>query len=206
MYQSQNFAAGVPLEFQDAADFLRILEAPTDDLTLIFYRGGAEVARAENVGAGYAEKFSQQFDKLRISSAAGGVIEFVTRLGAQVNYDKPPTGTISGTVELGAASLAALETVNIVDVPSAFTQAQKTVTNASTQMLAANAARAYLLIQNNDTSGIIYVNLTGAAATTSNGVKLGPGASLEIAGKCPNAAITAIGSLATQSNVIAVEG
>lgn len=206
MYQSQNFSAGVALEFQEPADFIRLLETPANDLTLIFYRNGAEVARASNVGEGYAERFAVPFDKVRISTEGGGLVEFVTRLGAQVAYDKPPTGSITGTVELGAASLAALETINVVDVAGAYTQAQKTVTNASTQMLAANASRAYLLIQNNDATGIIYVNLTGAAATTLNGVKLGPGASLEIAGHCPSAAITAIGSLATQSNVIAVEG
>lgn len=206
MYQSQVFSAGVALEFQEPADFIRLLETPANDLTLIFYRQGAEVARASNVGEGYAEKFAVPFDKVRVSTVAGGLVEFVTRLGAQVAYDKPPTGTISGTVDLGAATLAALETVNVVDVPAAFTQAQKTVTNASTQMLAANAARAYLLIQNNDAAGIVYVTLNGTAATVLNGIKLAPGASLEIQGHCPSGAINAIGSIATQSNVIAVEG
>lgn len=110
------------------------------------------------------------------------------------------------TGDVNVQNFPAVQSVNVLNNQGAFTQAQKTVTNASTQMLAANAARRYLLIQNNDATGIIYVNLTGAAATALNGVKLGPGASLEIHTYTPTAAITAIGSLATQSNVIAVEG
>lgn len=110
------------------------------------------------------------------------------------------------TGDVNVQNFPALQLVSVQNNQGAFAQAQETVTNASTVMLAANAARRYLLIQNNDATGIIYVNLTGAAATALNGVKLGPGASLEIANFAPTAAITAIGSLATQSNVIAVEG
>lgn len=193
MYQSQNFQAGVGLEFQEPADFIRILEAPAPDIELIFYRQGAEVARAQNVGAGYAEKLAVSFDKVRITSTAGGLVEFVTRLGAMVNYDKPPTGQISGTVD-------------VANWQGAFTSEQKTVTSASGQLLAANAARRYLLVQNNDASGVIYVNLGGAAATTTNAVRLLAGASLEITGYVPSGAITAIGSIASNANVVTVEG
>lgn len=197
MYQSQTFAAGVGLEFQEPADFIRILEAPAADLELIFYRQGAEVARAQNVGDGYAEKLAVPFDKVRITSTGGGLVEFVTRLGAQVNYDKPPTG---------AVSIAGTVNVNAVGTQGAFTSAQKTVTAASGQLLAANAARRYLLVQNNDSTGVVYVNLEGAAATTTNAVRLLPGESLEIAGYVPSAEITAIGSIANNANVVAVEG
>lgn len=110
------------------------------------------------------------------------------------------------TGDVNVQNFPALQLVSVQNNQGAFAQAQETVTNASTVMLAANAARRYLLIQNNDATGIIYVNLTGAAATALNGVKLGPGASLEIPNFAPTAAITAIGSLATQSNVVAVEG
>jgi hypothetical protein len=200
VYVSQNFAAGVGLEFQEPADFLRIIEAAAPDLSLIYYRQGAEVARVESVGEGYFERFAVPFDKVRITSAGGGVVDVVTRLGAQVGYDKPPTGQVDvvGIVPVTVGNMPASQ--------GAFTQAQKTVTSASAQLLAAKANRRYLLVQNNDAAGIIYVNLTGAAATATNGVKLGPGASLEIQGFAPTAEIRAIGSIGSNANIVTVEG
>ncbi len=189
MFQRFTLSAGVAVEFTEEADFFRVLEAAPTDLTLIFYAAGREVGRAENIEAGYAEKFAQPFDKVRISSATGGLIEFVQRLGSNVSYDKAPTGN-----------------VNLNGLQGAYTQTQKTVTNASASMLAANSNRRYLFIQNNDSSGVIYVNLAGAAATTANGIKLNPGAALEIQGYAPTGAIYAIGSIASNANVIAVEG
>lgn len=87
-----------------------------------------------------------------------------------------------------------------------FANAQKTVTNASGQLLAANAARKYLLIQNNG-SGDVFVRLDGGVATSATGVKLlAGGGSLELSTVVPSAAITAIGSIASNPDVLAVEG
>jgi hypothetical protein len=88
----------------------------------------------------------------------------------------------------------------------ATTSTNKTVTSASGSLLAANANRQYMLIQNNDASGKIWINLAGAAATTANGIKLPPGGSFDMSGTVSTLAVTAIGDLATQSNVVAVEG
>lgn len=88
----------------------------------------------------------------------------------------------------------------------AFLNYQETVTNASTMMLAAKANRRYLLIQNNDTTGIVYVTLDGTAATAAKGIKLAPGGSLELQGYVPSGAIYAIGSIASNTNCVAVEG
>lgn len=190
MYQSLTLAAGVAVEFVDQADFFRVLDAATPDLTLIFYRNGKEVGRALNVGSGYAEQFrGGSFDKLRISSTAGGVVNFVTRLGNDIRYDKPPTGNVA-----------------VTNVNGAFTNAQVTVTNASTTIDAASPLRRYLLIQNNDATGDIYVRLDGVAATLLTGVKIPAGGSYEITGYVPNGAITAIGSIASNANVVIVEG
>lgn len=189
MYQSITLAAGVAVEFQEPADFFRVLSSVPSDLDIIFYRNGAEQSAASNIGAGYAEDFEAPITKLRISSAAGGLVRFVMRLGNRVRYDAPPTGNVSVTNTAGA-----------------FTQDQKTVTNASAQLLAANAARRYLLIQNNDTAGIMYVTLDGTAATTAKGIKIDPGGVLELNGYSTTAAIFAIGSIASNANVVAVEG
>lgn len=212
MLNNINITAGQTLEYFEPGDFFRIMES-AGPLTLIFYRQGAEVARAEGVSEGYAERFrGEGFDRYRITSATTQAIQFVSRLGADVAYDKPPTGAISGTVALDAPTLAALETINVGNFPAnpanqgTFTSAQKTVTSSSGQLLASNANRRYLMVQNNDATGIVYVNVAGAAATATNSVRLLPGAALEITGFVPSGAINAIGSIASNANVVAVEG
>jgi len=88
----------------------------------------------------------------------------------------------------------------------AFAQTQATVTNASGQLLASNTDRRYLLIQNNDTSGDIFVTLDGSAATVAHGIKIEIGASLEISQYLPTGQINAIGSVASNANIVVVEG
>lgn len=182
-------------QYTERNDFFRLMEA-TGPVHVIFYDAGREVARSDSVKAGYAERFAQGFDSWRIESPTAQTIQFVTRLGNSVDYDIAPTGVVSGTVNVG----------NLPSVSSLFTQAVATVTTTSGQLLAARATRRYLLIQNRNTSGFIYVNLTDAAATVAGGIELGPGDSYELATFCPTAAITAIGSIASNPNVLVVEG
>lgn len=189
MYQRVTLAAGVAVEFQESADFLRVLECSQPYLQIVFYRGGQEIARAENVGEGYAETIPARFDRIRLNSSVDSIVDFVMRLGASVSYDKPPTGTVT-----------------LANSNGAFTHAAKTVTNASAQMLALNPNRKYLLIQNNDASGDIYVRLDGGVATAGTGIKLAAGASYECQGYTPTGAVTAIGSIASNPNVLTVEG
>lgn len=97
-------------------------------------------------------------------------------------------------------------TQNKTTISASFANTQKMVTNASAQLLAANSARQYLLIQNNDSAGIIYVTFGGAAATALNGIRIMPGGFWEWDSTVSNQAVQAIGSIATQSNVVTVEG
>lgn len=187
-------AAGAQ-KYTERNDFFRLMEA-TGPVSVIFYDAGREVARSDSVKAGYAERFAQGFDSWRIESPTAQTIQFVTRLGNSVDYNIAPTGVVSGTVNVG----------NMPSVSSLFTQVVQTVTTTSGQLLAARATRRYLLIQNRNTSGFIYVNVTGAAATVAGGIELGPGDSYELATFCPTAAITAIGSIASNPNVLVVEG
>ena len=97
-------------------------------------------------------------------------------------------------------------TQNRTTVSASFANTQKTVTNVSAQMLPANSARQYLLVQNNDAAGIVYVTFGGAAATALTGIRIMPGGSWEWDSTVSNQAVQAIGSIATQSNVVIVEG
>mgnify|MGYP001457245525 CR=1 FL=1 len=96
--------------------------------------------------------------------------------------------------------------VTVLNVNGPFAQAAATVTNASAQLIAASATRRYALIQNKDVTGNIWVNLAGAAATTANGIKIGPGGSLEIPSFAPTGAIFAIGDIASNANIVTVTG
>ena len=179
--------AGQTLEYFEPGDFFRLMEAASA-VDVRFYYLGAEVSRADNVLEGYAERFRNgQFDRVQITSASSQAIQFVIRNGADVAYDKTPTGDVT----LGTG---------------AFTQAQKTVTNASGLVMAANASRRYLLIQNNDASGDIYITVDGSAATTAKGIKVPAGGALELSTYAPAGAVYAIGSIASNANIVAVEG
>lgn len=189
MHLTLTMTAGQRIEFVEPGDFFRLM-AGTAPVTVEYYKDGKELAEGTNVSVGYAEKFNgSTFDKIAITSTANQTLTFATRLGNEVNYDTPPNGQVTVTNTSGA-----------------FTQAQKTVTNASGQLLAANTARRYVLIQNNDASGDVYVTLDSTAATTDKGIKIGAGASYECWGFVPNGAINAIGSIASNANVVTVEG
>lgn len=104
----------------------------------------------------------------------------------------------------GMSGAIAIST-NKQPITDAFVNAAAAVTNASAQLLAANPLRQYLLIQNNDITGSIYLNF-GAMATTANGIRLGPLEAYEMAGTQSSAAIFAIGSIANNNKILTVQG
>lgn len=189
MLLTVSIQAGSTVEFVDLGDFFRVLaaQAPVD---LRFFRNGQVMEDALGVGAGYAERFAgKTFDRFSIHSANAQDVQFVSRLGGDVRFDAPPTGN-----------------VNVTNTAGAFAQAQKTVTNASAQVLAAKPTRRYLLIQNNAMSGDVFVTLDGSAATAAHGIKIAAGGALELANFCPTGAVFAIGSIPSNAAVVAVEG
>lgn len=97
-------------------------------------------------------------------------------------------------------------TQNVPVRSGSFANTAKTVTNASAQLVAANSARTYLLIQNKDTSGTIYINFGAGAATTANGIMIGPGGVYEMSDVQSTQALQAIGTIASNTNVLVVEG
>ena len=181
--------AGERLEFFEQGDFFRLMQA-ADPITVEYFAREKRVAEAEEVNEGYAEKFERsQFERIAITSATTQQIQFVIRDGNSVDYDQPPTGSV------------------IVENSSGpFTQQQKTVTNASGQLLAEKLNRRYLLIQNNDAAGILYINLSAAAAAAASGVRVLPGGSYECQGYVTTSAINAIGNIANNPNIVVVEG
>lgn len=194
MIHTFTIQAGDTAEFYSPGDFFRLLDCP-DVLDVIFYRNGAEVSRADDVQEGYAEKFEAGgYDRFRITSATTQTVHFVSRQGNVVFYDKPPTGD-----------------VNVLNLPAnrgAFTHTGHTVTNtADVQLLPANPNRRYLLIQNKDPSGSIWIRLDGGVVTGSNAaIRIDVGGSYELQGYVPTGIVMAVGNIASNTNVATVEG
>jgi hypothetical protein len=81
--------------------------------------------------------------------------------------------------------------VTVAGQQGAFTQGRASVTNANQVLLAANANRKILMIQNNDPAGTLRVRLDGGAADASKGFRIGPGDSLSLDSFVPSGAINA---------------
>lgn len=177
--------ANAPYQLDVAGDYFKILSA-----------SGALNIRAEwgtlnGLIAGQGLEDSP-FSRLQIQDASGAVNLVRIFIGDEKFVDG-----LGGTVNVGDS---------VVPRSAAFVNVQKTVTSASAQLLAANPVREYLLIQNRDTAGSVYVNFGASAATVANGVLIGPGGSYELIGVCSTQAIQAIGSTANNPNVLTVEG
>lgn len=131
---------------------------------------------------------------IELQPVAGAVGSFRTGVG------KISVNRVSLSGQVGATMVAQRNTTL-----AAVTNSQKTVTNASAQLLAANSARQYLLIQNNDQSGAIFVAF-GTAAGLTTGLRIGPGGFWEWDSSVPLQDVFAIGSIASNANVVTVEG
>lgn len=101
----------------------------------------------------------------------------------------------------GATGSVAVLT-NKVAQSGSFSNAQANITTSSAQLLAANAARQYFLLQNNDPSAFIYVGFGAGAVTAANGIRVIPGGNLELSGIVTTQQINVIGSAATSAAVV----
>ncbi|GKT19560.1 hypothetical protein AVHY2522_22930 [Acidovorax sp. SUPP2522] len=137
------------------------------------------------------------FQRLYFTDVSGGSNTVKLFIGDEKFIDG-----MSGTFNIGTGSVQVTATVQPLAVLSNL---QKTVTSASTQLLAAKAGRKYLLVQNRDGAATVYLSF-GAAATVAAGVRIVPGGAFELVGTCTDQAIFAIGDVASQSNVVTVEG
>lgn len=113
-----------------------------------------------------------------------------------------------GDISVSRVSLSGQVGASIVvnKVPQAdFLQSSKAATPASAQLLPANPARQYLLVQNKDNTGAIWLFFGAAAATQANGVRIGPGGNYEPP-VIPKSAIQVVGDIANNTNLVVLEG
>jgi hypothetical protein len=193
---SQTFAAGQTWVMNVPGRYFVILGC-TLTVNVRFFKGGKKLDLGDissllaglEVGPLDTEKGDPYaFDRVEVDVQAGDTVQVGIGNGA-ARYNRA-----NATVTIGGG------------MNGAYAQAAATVTNVSAQLLAAKTTRRYVLIQNKDTAGNIYVNLAGVAATAANGIKVGPGGSLEVNAFCPTAAIFAIGDIGSNANIVTAEG
>lgn len=180
-------SAGQTIHIDEIASYFHLLEtsAPVD---IKFVRDGAIFSEAIEIEYGYFAEPANGFHGLEITSASAQTIKIATAIG-RGGYNRT-TGAVS-----------------LIHTQGAFTQTQKTVTNANQVALAANTARKYLLIQNNDAAAVLRVKLDGNAATATSGLRILAGMSLELQGFVSSSAINVMmeTASATANNVEVVE-
>lgn len=90
-------------------------------------------------------------------------------------------------------------------VSSTCTTTSVTVTNASQALVAANGLRRWIMIQNNDGAGNVFLAFGSTAATTAL-IKIAPAANITFSSVgIPTQTINLIGSIASNANVAIVE-
>lgn len=180
------FLAGQRIQLELIGNYVQLLET-SSGVDIDFLRDGGVFAQALNMEFGFASKPDKKFTALAFTSAGAQTIKIAVGSG-DGSYNRS-SGVVSIIGQQGAA-----------------TQAQATVTNASQLLLAANGLRKALYVENNDAAGDIFVTIDGTAATAAKGKKIPPGGYWMFDAWNPNAAIYAIGSIASNANVVVIEG
>lgn len=186
---THNAVAGSAVKFHEIGNYFHLLE--TDSAVDVrFYKNGAIFAEAIGMEGGFFSQPAGGFDAIELVSAGAQTIKFAISDGTG-GYNRT-----TGTVQVS----------NLETRQGAFTQGAEIVTNASAELVAANAARRLLIVQNNDAAGNIFITTDGSAATVANGIKIAPGGLILLDVYCPTGAINAIGDIAVNANVTVVEG
>lgn len=187
----QTFAGPTTWEMNVSGTYFTTLQC-TNPVNVRLYKGGQllDLGSINGLLAGL-EVFEVEFDRVQIDITGADVVQI---------------GIGKGNARYNRQNAAVAVTSSKQSISAAFANSQKTVTNASAQLIAANTARQYMLIQNNDNAGIVYIGFGATAVTALTGVKILPGGSYEMPATQNSQALQAIGSIASNANIILVEG
>ncbi|AVS74489.1 hypothetical protein [Paracidovorax cattleyae] len=150
------------------------------------------------------------FQRLYITDMSGATNAVRIFIGDQKFIDglQGSVQVQGGTVTVSSGNIVvsgSVATTSAVQPVAVMDNLQKTVTNASAQLLAAKVGRQYMLVQNRDAAASLYLAF-GKAATVAAGVRVVPGGAFELVGTMTEQAIFAIGDVASNANVVTVEG
>ncbi|MHB1430404.1 MAG: hypothetical protein ACYCVW_17105 [Rhodocyclaceae bacterium] len=180
--------AGSVEEFAVVGDYIRLKTASVPVQFVV-----EETGESIELEQGDAANLSK-FRRVKVLHADAAQQAIVFYVGNGTSADSSKVGGSIGISSMPAVAVAMTQTANAVGV-------------ASAQLVAANAARRFLLIQNTDAAANVFLNVAGAAAVLDQGIKLPPGASVLFDVATPSGAVFAIASAATAAGaVVVVEG
>lgn len=188
--QKVSIPAGKTVQLFVNADYLRIKTANIPFRFSTKNGDDFEIKQGDEVSIN-----SFEYVYIKNESASDEVIDLFTGKNERVG-----SAELSGSLNLSAP----VEVSNFPDNGANAVQSLKTVTNASAQLLPANPNRKYLLIQNKDLAGIIYLNVSGAA-TIANGLPLKPNDVYTFEGFQLYNEFRAIGDIANNPNILVIE-
>jgi hypothetical protein len=187
-------AAGATEELAVTGDYVRLKLAPYD-VTI------ENTQTSEKVEGSQGDDFQlSPFTGLRVTNLGGVDSVFKLTIATGKKAGSAP-GVISGSVAV--SNFPAGSALN-----GAFTQGRVSLTNVNQVIIAANANRRSLIIQNNDAAQVMRVTLNGVAATAAQGFRIPAGDSLDLSDYLSTGAVNAIMEVATAAagNVEFAEG
>jgi len=196
---SQTFAASTTWKLEIAGSYYTTL-ACTNAVNVRLYKGGKQL------DLGQINGLLAGLEVGPLQRAPDGAAAFDR---VEIDVTGPDTVTVgigNGDARYNRQNTGVAISSNKAPITSAAANATKTVTNASAQLIAANANRQYLLIQNNDATGNIFITFGAVAATTALGVKIEAGGTYEMAAVVSTQEIRAIGDIASNAHIVVVEG
>lgn len=157
---SINLTAGQRKNIYAAGNFMHLMET-TGAINIEFIQDGKILGTAESVEYGFRGNPEDGFTELGFYSATTQTIKIYVGVGDGA-YERM-TGIVT-----------------ISNVNGAYAHTQKSVTNASQSLLAANTARRAAIIQNNDASAVLRVRFDGVAPTATTGLRIQAGQVYEV--------------------------
>ena len=195
---TQTFAADQTWELNVPGKYFTTLQC-NQAVNVRFFKGGQKLSLGDitallaglEVTLGNIDDLEPAFDRVQIDVKAGDTVQ---------------VGIGNGQARYNRANASVNVMNNKLPQSGVFANTQKTITTTSGQLVAANPLRQYLLIQNKDASANLWLNFGTGAATTNNGVLIGPKGSFEMNATQTTQAIQVIGDVASNANVVVLEG
>lgn len=153
--------------------YFRLLST-VNPVDVYFYLKGQLIGQALQMQAGLAAD-GLDFDRIEITTGGAEAVKFIVS-DSPIRYDR-----LSGDMDVN-------------NTAGAYTNSRATVLSSGVStLLAADANRRYVLVQNNDTSVSLRLTMDGVDPTTTQGVRIPPGGFWESpAMYAPTGAIKAI--------------
>ena len=190
-------SAGVPLRIDQPSAFFQLM-ASTDPVDIEVLRAESVIGTAEGVSLGFSfgGPAESQFHAVSITSATSQTLKLCFA-----------TGSVDLRAVVGSVNVLSLPDVVLTANNGALTCSTANIATSAATIVAANAARRFLSIQNRDPLVNVYLRVDGTAATVAGAtVKLAPGDSITYDAWVPTGAVSVIGDAVGTVPLVIQEG